>query len=199
MDAIRRVSKPWGFEIWWAVGEQYTGKLLHVEQGQRLSLQYHKHTDESCYVLSGRVRLTKEPSVEKLSTEEKSAGDWWRNRPGEIHSLEALETSSVLEASTPHLDDFVRLINDYGRVGQAPNHEPDVVAHRGKTDQPSRLLDRDLIAAKLQLRRDEVSAVVNDPGFPSPVGYFRGRILWEEAAVEAWQAPETSALRTAAS
>jgi mannose-6-phosphate isomerase len=197
MEAIRRVSKPWGFEIWWAVTEQYVGKLLHVERGHRLSLQYHKQKDESCYVLSGRVRLTKGPSVNELSTEDKRTGDAWRNRPGEIHTLEALETSRVLEASTPHLDDVVRLLDDYGRAGQARDQEPDVITHGRGTPQPSRLLDRDLIAAKLRLRRDQVSGVISDPSFPAPAGYFRGRVLWEDAAVEAWQTPQTSELRTA--
>jgi quercetin dioxygenase-like cupin family protein len=198
METIRRVSKPWGFEIWWAVTEQYAGKLLHVEQGHRLSLQYHRHKDESCYLLSGRLRLTKGPSVDDLSTEEKRPGDAWRNRPGEIHALEALETSRVLEASTPQLDDVVRLLDDYGRVGDAAEHQPDVVAHRG-SDHPLRLLDRDLVAAKLRLRRDQVMAVVSDPSFPAPAGYFRGRLLWEEAAVDAWQTPAAVELRTASS
>jgi quercetin dioxygenase-like cupin family protein len=198
METIRRVSKPWGFEIWWAVTEQYAGKLLHVEQGHRLSLQYHRHKDESCYLLSGRLRLTKGPSVDELSTQEKRAGDAWRNRPGEIHTLEAVETSRVLEASTPQLDDVVRLLDDYGRVGDAAEHQPDVVAHRG-SEQPLRLLDRDLVAAKLRLRRDEVMAVVSDPSFPAPAGYFRGRVLWEEAAVDAWQTPAAVELRTASS
>jgi mannose-6-phosphate isomerase-like protein (cupin superfamily) len=196
METIRRVSKPWGFEIWWAVTEQYAGKLLYVEHGHRLSLQYHRHKDESCYVLSGRVRLTKGPSVDDLFTAEKRSGDAWRNRPGEIHTLEALETSRVLEVSTPQLDDVVRLLDDYGRVGDAADTEPDVVAHR-ETDPPLRLLDRDLVAAKLQLRRDQVIAVVSDPSFPAPAGYFRGRMLWEEVAVEEWQTPAAEQLRTA--
>jgi quercetin dioxygenase-like cupin family protein len=198
METIRRVSKPWGFEIWWAVTEQYAGKLLHVEQGHRLSLQYHRHKDESCYLLSGRLRLTKGPSVDDLSTEEKRAGDAWRNRPGEIHTLEALETSRVLEVSTPQLDDVVRLLDDYGRVSRTSDQEPDVVAHR-EVDQPLRLLDRDLVAAKLRLRRDQVTAAINDPSFPAPAGYFRGRVLWEEAAVDAWQTPAAVELRTASS
>jgi mannose-6-phosphate isomerase len=198
MEAIRRVSKPWGFEIWWAVTEEYAGKLLHVERGHRLSLQYHRHKDESCYLLSGRVRLTKGPSVDSLSTEEKRVGDAWRNRPNEIHTLEALETSQVLEVSTPQLGDVVRLLDDYGRVGDTNNQEHDVVAHR-EVDQPLRLLDRDLVAAKLRLRRDQVTTVINDPSFPAPAGYFRGRVLWEEAAVDAWQAPAPTELRTASS
>src|SRR2546421_13096132 len=107
MEAIRRVTKPWGFEVWWAVTDQYAGKLLHVEQGHRLSLQYHRRKDESCYVLSGQVQLTKGLTIDDLVASERVPGDVWRNRPGDIHTIEAIETSEVLEVSTPQLDDVV--------------------------------------------------------------------------------------------
>jgi|1186.fasta_scaffold250831_2 mannose-6-phosphate isomerase len=188
MEPVRRVSKPWGCEIWWGVTEHYAGKLLEVEQGHRLSLQYHEQKDEACYVLSGRVRLTKGPAVDQLRTTEKLPGDGWRNRPGEIHTVEAIETSRILEASTPHLDDVVRLHDDYGRADAAPDPEPDVVAHRRVPAGPTRLLDRELIAAKLRIRREQVTEAVNDPSFPAPAGYFRGRNVWEEGIVEACEA-----------
>jgi mannose-6-phosphate isomerase len=197
MEAIRRVSKPWGFEIWWAVTEWYVGKLLQVEQGHRLSLQYHERKDESCYVLSGSLRLTKGPSLDKLLTEEKQAGDAWRNLPGEIHTVEAVETSLILEASTPHLDDVVRLMDDYGRANGLA--APQALTYGPGSDEPLRLLDRDLLAARLRLRRDQVTNVINDPSFPAPAGYFRGRVLWEEAAIAAWQRPQAAELRAASS
>ena len=181
MNQIRRVEKPWGFEIWWAHTDQYAGKLLHVEQGHRLSLQYHQHKDESSYLLSGRVRLSKGPGIDELVTTLMHPGDCWRTRPGEVHTVEALEPSQILEASTPQLDDVIRLMDDYGR---ASDRSPEV-AHPVPTP-PTRLVDRDLIAARLGVRRDEVRARISDPTFPDPAGYFRGRMLWEEAAVDAW-------------
>jgi mannose-6-phosphate isomerase len=45
------------------------------------------------------------------------AGDTWRNLPGEVHSVEALENCEVLEVSTPELEDVVRLVDSYGREG----------------------------------------------------------------------------------
>jgi mannose-6-phosphate isomerase len=113
----RRVEKPWGYEIWYAVTEKYAGKILHVDQGHRLSLQFHKRKDESCYLLTGRLLLIKGPTADELRQETIGPGQTWRNHPGEVHTIEALEDSDVLEVSTPHLDDVVRLHDDYGREG----------------------------------------------------------------------------------
>jgi len=113
----RRVEKPWGYEIWWAVTDQYVGKILHVDKGQRLSLQYHEHKDETSYLLSGRVILVQGESLDVLTEREIGAGTAWHNAPGLIHTIEALEDSDVLEASTPFLDDVVRLRDNYGREG----------------------------------------------------------------------------------
>jgi hypothetical protein len=98
-----------------------------------------------------------------------------------VHTVEALEPSEILEASTPQLEDVIRLMDDYGR---ASDRSPEI-AHPVPTP-PARLLDRDLIAVRLGVRRDEVRDRMSDPSFPDPAGYFRGRILWEEAAVDAW-------------
>jgi mannose-6-phosphate isomerase len=117
MNLPRRVDKPWGHELWWALTDAYAGKILHVERGHRLSLQFHEHKDESAYLLSGRVLLTKGPSEDELTTVELVAGDAWRNVPGEVHTIEAIEDSDVLEVSTPEVDDVVRLTDSYGREG----------------------------------------------------------------------------------
>ena len=111
----QRVEKPWGYELWWAETPHYAGKILHVDAGHRLSLQMHREKDESSYLLSGRLRLTRGPSAEDLTTEEIGAGFTWRVEPGTVHTIEALEDSDVLEVSTPHLDDVVRLQDRYGR------------------------------------------------------------------------------------
>jgi mannose-6-phosphate isomerase-like protein (cupin superfamily) len=114
----RHVEKPWGYEIWWAQNEHYAGKLLHVKAGHRLSLQMHREKDETSYLLSGRLRLTRGPTAESLTGEEIGPGFSWRIEPGVVHTIEALEDSVVLEASTPQLDDVVRLQDRYGREDQ---------------------------------------------------------------------------------
>jgi mannose-6-phosphate isomerase len=115
MDLPKRIEKPWGHELWYALTDRYVGKILHVKQGHRLSLQYHERKDESAYLLTGRMRLTTGLRVDDLATAELVPGDIWRNEPGTIHTLEAVEDSDVLEVSTPEVDDVVRLKDDYGR------------------------------------------------------------------------------------
>jgi mannose-6-phosphate isomerase len=114
-----RVEKPWGYEVIWALTEQYAGKLLSVNAGHQLSLQFHKQKDESWYVLEGRAELEFAGAGEKaMSREVVTPGAAFRITPGTVHRIRALEDTLVLEVSTPHLDDVVRLEDVYGRAGQ---------------------------------------------------------------------------------
>jgi mannose-6-phosphate isomerase len=113
----KRVEKPWGYEIWYAYTDQYVGKIIHVNRGCRLSLQYHELKDESSYLLRGKLLLTRGPAKDALTVTEINEGHTWRNQPGVIHTIEGLEDSDVLEVSTPHLEDVVRLDDLYGREG----------------------------------------------------------------------------------
>lgn len=113
----KTVAKPWGEEIWFALTERYAGKLLRVDAGQRLSLQFHERKDETSYLLSGRLRLSEGESAKTLESREIQPGTAWRVEPGRVHSIEAIDDSVVLEVSTPELDDVVRLADAYGRAG----------------------------------------------------------------------------------
>ena len=112
----RRVDKPWGHELIWAETDLYAGKILHVKEGEALSLQFHRQKDETVYVLSGRIRIEAGPDVEKLAEWELGPGEGLHLRPGTVHRMIALRDSDVLEASTPHLQDLVRLEDRYGRI-----------------------------------------------------------------------------------
>jgi mannose-6-phosphate isomerase len=116
-DLPKRIDKPWGYEIWYAWTDRYVGKILHVNRGGRLSLQYHAQKDETSYVLRGRLLLTQGPTLDALTVIEIGEGHAWRNRPGEIHTVEGLEDADILEVSTSELDDVVRLRDSYGRAG----------------------------------------------------------------------------------
>ena len=111
----QRVEKPWGHEILWAWSDTYVGKILHVRRGESLSLQYHLSKDETMSVLTGRVRLETGTSADTLEAHELGPGDCLRLTPGTLHRVEALDDSDILEASTPQLDDVVRLSDRYGR------------------------------------------------------------------------------------
>ena len=115
---VRKVEKPWGHELIWAVSETYCGKLLFVKAGAALSLQFHNEKDESWLVQSGRARLELGDVGQAVLNEEViSAGAAFRYRPGTVHRITALEDTTILEVSTPHLDDVVRLEDLYGREG----------------------------------------------------------------------------------
>jgi mannose-6-phosphate isomerase len=90
-------------------------KILVIKAGQALSLQLHREKDESSYLFSGRLRLTAGATEADLEDRVLEPGQSWRNEPGTIHSIEALEDSVVFEVSTPHLDDVIRLRDRYGR------------------------------------------------------------------------------------
>jgi mannose-6-phosphate isomerase len=110
------VLKPWGHELWFAHTEAYAGKLLNVTAGHRLSLQYHERKDETSYLISGRMILVQGDNEDELTEREIEPGAVWRNEPGMVHTIEALEDSVVLEVSTPELQDVVRLSDRYGRA-----------------------------------------------------------------------------------
>jgi mannose-6-phosphate isomerase len=114
----RRVEKPWGWELIWADTDAYVGKILFVREGQALSLQFHNEKDESWYVQSGRAQLELgDAGTAVLNTEVIAAGASFHFRPGTVHRVTALEDITILEDSTPHLDDVVRLEDRYGREG----------------------------------------------------------------------------------
>jgi mannose-6-phosphate isomerase len=114
----RRVDKPWGHELVWAVTDAYAGKLLFVKAGESLSLQFHREKDESWLVQSGRAKLELGSAGDAVLKEEViGPGASFRFPPGTVHRITALEDTTILEVSTPELDDVVRLEDRYGREG----------------------------------------------------------------------------------
>ena len=113
----RRVEKPWGWELVWAETESYVGKLLHVRAGQALSLQYHEVKDEAWLVQEGRASLELGDVGGELETIEIGPGDTFRYPPRTVHRVTAIDDLTVVEISTNHLDDVVRLDDRYGREG----------------------------------------------------------------------------------
>lgn len=110
-----RVDKPWGHELVWASTPHYVGKILHVNAGEILSLQYHSKKDETMHVLSGEL-LLRTKGGNDLTERRFVAGESVHIPPGLVHQIEAVVESDVLEASTPELDDLVRIEDRYGRT-----------------------------------------------------------------------------------
>ncbi len=115
---VRKVEKPWGHELIWALTDVYCGKVLFVKAGASLSLQFHREKDESWLVQSGRAKLELGDVGQAVLTEEViAAGAAFHYVPGTVHRVTAIEDTTILEVSTPHLDDVVRLEDAYGREG----------------------------------------------------------------------------------
>ena len=113
----RRVEKPWGHELIWAHTERYVGKILHIKAGHALSLQYHRVKDETVHVLAGQMKFVHGDSEQAMTETLMNPGDSFRVTTGLRHRMVAVTDVDVLEASTPELDDVVRLEDRYGRSG----------------------------------------------------------------------------------
>jgi mannose-6-phosphate isomerase-like protein (cupin superfamily) len=115
---VTKVEKPWGYELIWARTDIYVGKVLFVKAGHSLSLQFHREKDEAWLVQSGRAKLELGEVGESILKEEViAAGAAFHYVPGTVHRVTAIEDTTILEVSTPQLDDVVRLEDAYGREG----------------------------------------------------------------------------------
>ena len=113
----RRVEKPWGHELRWAITDRYLGKLIHVNKGHQLSLQYHVQKDETIFIASGLLDLVLEDDAGTLHVHRMTPSMSARVRPGRRHRFIAVEDTELFEVSSPEIDDVVRLEDTYGREG----------------------------------------------------------------------------------
>jgi mannose-6-phosphate isomerase len=116
-----RQDKPWGHElIFAAIGDKYIGKVIHVNAGESLSLQYHQEKEETISVMSGEALIEYGPSADRLTGRRFTAGDTIHLPPGVLHRITALCDLDFAEASTAYpgwREDVVRLEDRYGRTG----------------------------------------------------------------------------------
>ena len=114
---MRKVEKPWGHEIIWAQTNKYVGKVLYIKEGHRLSRQYHKIKEETVFVLSGTLRIWK--SDDEKDYVDLRPGESYHVLPNQIHRFGCPKNSkyatSIMEVSTPYLEDVIRLADDYKR------------------------------------------------------------------------------------
>jgi mannose-6-phosphate isomerase len=113
-DDVTRVDKPWGYELHWAKTDRYVGKLIHVNAGQALSLQYHNIKDETIFLQSGRMLFEIQEGAD-LVQREMRPGQRVHVSPKTIHRMTAIDDCDIFEVSTPELHDVVRLEDRYGR------------------------------------------------------------------------------------
>ncbi len=118
MNEFTVIEKPWGREEVIEINDKYMVKKLTMWAGHRCSLQYHNIKRETIYVLSGVLNIIQGTSQDALEERLYRAGDTLTIEPGIIHRMEGFEDAVYLEASTPEIDDVVRLVDDYQRASQ---------------------------------------------------------------------------------
>jgi mannose-6-phosphate isomerase len=114
---VHRVEKPWGYELWWARTDRYVGKLIHINKGHALSLQYHNQKDETIFVWQGKMLFESRQGDGELERREMGPGEVVHVTPPTVHRMTAIEDTDIFEVSTPEVEDVVRLEDRYGRQG----------------------------------------------------------------------------------
>ena len=109
--SCQTIQKPWGTETWIAGNDVYAGKILCINKGKRLSLQYHKKKHETMYISKGSCKITR-----GYITDLAGPGECFEIKPGIVHRIEAINDTEIFEMSTSELDDIVRIEDDYGRL-----------------------------------------------------------------------------------
>jgi mannose-6-phosphate isomerase-like protein (cupin superfamily) len=118
---VRRVEKPWGYELHWVPEDApYMGKLLHINQGARLSLQVHDEKQESWFVMNGQAAVIWEDDKGELVQTDLQPGQGYSTKIGQRHRLVGVTDSDVIEVSTPELGTTWRLEDDYARPHETP-------------------------------------------------------------------------------
>ncbi len=112
----QKVKKPWGFEIIFTEPDlPYAAKVLFIQAGKRLSLQYHDQKTETHVLISGQVELTTGATKADLNTVPMVSNHGYTVRPNTVHRLTAKTDSVIFETSTPQVGTTYRLEDDYSR------------------------------------------------------------------------------------
>lgn len=118
---VKRVEKPWGYELHWVrEGEPYIGKILHINEGARLSLQIHDEKQESWFLMNGRAAVIWENSQGELIETELMPGQGYSTKVGQKHRLKGITDCDIVEVSTPEAGTTWRLEDDYARPDETP-------------------------------------------------------------------------------
>ena len=122
--SAQKVNKPWGFEIIFTESDlPYAAKVLYIQAGKRLSLQYHDQKIETHILISGQVDLTIGPTKTDLNTIPMKTSFGYTVQPNTVHRLTAKTDSVIFEASTPQIGTTYRLEDDYQRLNEYLKNE----------------------------------------------------------------------------
>jgi mannose-6-phosphate isomerase-like protein (cupin superfamily) len=126
MPYVRRVQKPWGWELLWTPRDlPYVGKLLHVNAGHRMSLQVHENKQESWLLISGRAKVSWQNASGEMEECELEPSRGYSCSSGQKHRLAGITECELIEVSTPEVGMTWRLEDDYGRSHESPAQRED--------------------------------------------------------------------------
>lgn len=106
----QRIEKPWGYELIWVKNDNYIGKLLNIEEGHQISLQLHPNKTESMFVIEGFGHLFLGQNKILISED-----DNFTINKNQVHTIIAKEKMKIIEVSTAHENDTLRLYDPYER------------------------------------------------------------------------------------
>jgi mannose-6-phosphate isomerase len=119
---VKRVEKPWGYELHWVPETApYIGKVLHIREGMRLSLQVHDQKQESWFLMSGSASVIWQDSQGELIETELRPGVGYTTQIGQKHRLKGITDADILEVSTPEAGTTWRLEDDFARPHETPD------------------------------------------------------------------------------
>jgi mannose-6-phosphate isomerase-like protein (cupin superfamily) len=114
------INKPWGKEVWIELNNRYCFKRIHLNKAKRTSFQYHEKKLETFYILEGELEVWLENEEGILEKKRMLPGDHSTIYPFKKHRMIAIADSIYLEASTPEVDDVIRIEDDsqrpHGRI-----------------------------------------------------------------------------------
>jgi len=119
---VKRVEKPWGYELHWVAEDApYIGKILHIQAGARLSLQVHDQKQESWFMMNGQAVVIWENTKGELVETELRPGYGYSTKVGQKHRLKGVTDCNIIEVSTPEAGTTWRLDDDYARPHETPD------------------------------------------------------------------------------
>lgn len=117
----KKLDKPWGYELHWVPDDKpYMGKILHIDQGKRLSLQTHDQKQESWFLMDGKAKIIWDDENGNLVETEMESGIGYSCSKNQRHRLVGISDCDIIEVSTPEMGTTYRLDDDYKRGDETP-------------------------------------------------------------------------------
>lgn len=112
---MKKISKPWGKEVWLELNNFYCYKRIYINKGFRTSLQYHEHKFETNYIIEGEAEVWIENHKGVIEKKYMKKDDYFSIKPPSKHRVVALTDLILQEVSTPEVDDVIRIEDDTKR------------------------------------------------------------------------------------